>query len=150
MLTPKDRRRRRAAAMLRKMASDLGRWQVDQCLHVSRRGNNRLFEAEMLMRRTARKVWDGYQEEKPMNSAHSFTEGSDYFCRECGKEPHPCLSCFQAKEMCESRDRLLAASARAERSISKPGFPAVRLSDDDWRMVLIALRTKIADDPEPM
>jgi len=56
-----NRQKRRAAAMLRLMAFKLGKWQVDQCGHVSRKDNNKLFEAEMHMKQTSRRVLKGYE-----------------------------------------------------------------------------------------
>jgi len=53
---------RRAAAKLLRMARQLGKWQVRESLHVSRRDNNKLFEAEMHMVETARRVAAEYDE----------------------------------------------------------------------------------------
>ena len=60
-MTDKHRQRHRAAAKLRLISFRLGEWQIDECLNVSRKDNNRLFEAEMDLKRIARKVWRGYE-----------------------------------------------------------------------------------------
>ena len=52
--------RQKAAAKLRLMARELGRWQVEESLLISRKLNNKLFDAEMDMRHAARAVWKGY------------------------------------------------------------------------------------------
>ena len=60
MRTPRQIERHEAAAKLRMMARELNKWQIEECLLISRKLNNRLFEAEMDMRRAARAVWKGY------------------------------------------------------------------------------------------
>ena len=60
MRTPRQIERHEAAAKLRLMARELNKWQIEESLLISRKLNNRLFDAEMDMRRAARAVWKGY------------------------------------------------------------------------------------------
>ena len=60
MRAPREIERHRAAAELKRIAMALGAWQIEQSLLISRKLNNKLFEAELLMRRAAQEVWKGY------------------------------------------------------------------------------------------
>jgi hypothetical protein len=59
MLTAKQRERRRAGAKLRMASAQLLKFNVEECLVITRRDNNKVFEAAMDLRFISERVFRG-------------------------------------------------------------------------------------------